>query len=103
MRSRKRLALPASRWGAYATAATALAAAPAVEGNLHYSGPVHAVFNREFVLHTFPLEEDAGLVFEFAGSPSQYYNLAAFKLTGAAVSSQFRGFQSRGPVSFVGA
>jgi MYXO-CTERM domain-containing protein len=81
-----------ARWSAYATAgaATTLAALPAAEGHIHYSGPIDEVF-RLTKVGRFPLESGANLV--FIRDATFFYNSNFFGLSGAAVSSGFQASQ----------
>lgn len=91
-RNYKPFALPASRWAAYATAgaASAIAAAPSAEGSIHYSGNVGSVFALRgtsigSVDRLLPLSAGASLACHFYGNLfTAYYNVASFRVAGAA-------------------
>lgn len=90
--SRKALALPSARWGAYALAgvASALAGSNVAEGSIHYSGLVNSKFTEDNVARKFPLEDGVSLSFSRATLFS-FANSAFFNVVDAAVSASFQG------------
>ena len=87
------VALGNFRWTAYATAsaATALGAAPAAEGHIHYSGKINSDFRQQgfgTIHRSFALSQSKVLVFDhFAESSGSGFNYALFSMPGG----RFRG------------
>ena len=85
------------RWTSYATAvgASAVAAAPTAEAEIHYSGLINSKFRQEHgrLTHSFLLSQGAVLVgfrSAFGGGDSS----ATFEIKGAAHSNAFRAYSS---------
>ena len=90
--------IPSSRWAAYASAglATAFGGAGAAEAEIHYSGPVRAIFNvgtHSTIERSFAVQSGVRLIFDFdrfdAGRGSAF-----FRIEGAAGGDSFRGVLS---------
>jgi hypothetical protein len=93
-RRAKSVTLPNSRWTSYAAAgaATALAGVGTAEADIHYSGPINALFaSQSGVAQTFALQNNAAIRFVNVATQSSSAGVALFRLDGAAVSNQFRG------------
>jgi hypothetical protein len=95
--------IPSSRWAAYASAAlaTAFGSAGAAEAEIHYSGPVRAVFDvgsHSTIEGTFALQGAERLVFDFgrfgAGKGSALFEIQG--IFGDNLPESFRGSQPGG-------
>ncbi len=94
------VSLSKSRWTAYAAAgaATAFGGVAAAEAQIHYSGPLNVNITLGGAIQQFTL--DNGAVIRFVDTVVGAGGAALFRIQGAAVSNQFRGFAS-GPYRYV--
>src|SRR5215471_5740379 len=101
--NRRSTFIPAPRWAAYASAglATAFGGTGAAEAEIHYSGPIRAIFNagtHSTIEGSFALEGAERLVFDFgrfgAGRGSALFEMQG--VFGDSLPESFRGSQPGG-------
>jgi len=94
-RSRKSASIGKTRWAAYAAAgaATALGGTHSMEADIHYSGPINAVFKGHGqIIGTFPLDQPDNVI-SFVHKLDEYAGVRMY--TECSCARAVRGYSSR--------